>query len=368
MAIIKDDEESRSKERPVGGGTSYLGGGYSGGGGGSSSSPSYSQSGGGGGGAAGSFTNLSSYLHGGDAQGQELGSGLAGQVDTAGEQATKDINTFGTNALSEIAAGTPQANAEDVTAYANSTAPDQGIIGTNWNGVAPQAPTPLAPPEAVKYSGKDEATKFADYGQAQKSVQGVQEKIGNEKGKGLGSFEGIQTMLKGGKGADYTQGMSMYDTMFAKKGGKNEIAGAQQKWSGIGDALKAKEGKVNQGVGYAKNTADNINQAWTDAYSDAQANQEYTNKYYQKLNDARKIAAGQPGAGAGNYASPAVVPPQDPKITERKNWIGQLQPGGLREGNLWTQEDINNYVKTGQKPQRKKVTSTGTYSTPEGKF
>jgi len=279
MAIIKDDEESRSKERPVGGGTSYLGGGYSGGGG-ASSSPSYSQSGGGGG-AGGSFTNLSSYLYGGDAQGQELGAGLAGQVDTAGEQATKDINTFGTNALSETSAKTPQEMPEDVTAYASSI-------------------NPVPPPATVKYSGPDEATKFADYGQAQKSVQGVQEKIGNE--KGLGSFEGIQTMLKGGKGADYTQGMSMYDTMFAKKGGKNEIAGAQQKWSGIGDALKAKEGDVTKGIGFANDQANNINQAWADAYSTAQ----------DRTNAIQQVAAGQPGAGAGNYSSPAQVPVKAP--------------------------------------------------------
>ena len=360
MAIIKDDEESKTKQRPVGGGTSYLGGGYAGGGAGASSSPSYSQSGGG---AAGSFTNLSSYLYGGEAQGQEVGAGLSRQVDESGDQANRDITTLGTNAAAELKAGTPTANADDVTALANSTLPDKALIGTEWNGVAPQAPAPAAPPAAVAYTGPDEASKFTGYGQAQKSVQATQEMTGN---KGIGSFEGIQSMLRGGQGAGYTQGMAMYDTMFAKQGGRGEIEGAQKKWSGIGDTLKAKESDINRGVGFAKATADSTNKAWSDAYKNAQTNQESTNKQYQRLNEARKIASSQPGAGAGNYTTPAQQGP-DPQVAERTKWIGPLKVGGIKDGWIWSQEDINNYINTGNKPNRRQE-AYGVYSTSTGDY
>lgn len=340
MAIVREDEEARNKERPVGGGTSYLGGG-GGGGGGASSSPSYSRSGGGssGGSAGGGFTNLSNYLYGGAQQGAELGANLAGQVEAAGTEATKNIDTFAGNAATQIKESTPTATKEAIDTYASSI-------------------NPTPPPAAVAYSGPSEASAFGGYGDAQKSVQNVQEKVGP---KGLGSWEGTQSMLRGDKGPAYTQGMSLYDTMFAKKSGKASIEGAQQKWSGIGDYLSGKEKGVTEGIGFAQNQATNVNQAWQDAYSTAQ----------DRTKRIQEVAAAQPGAGAGNYTSPAKIPVQapktDPQVEERRKWLGPLQEGGLREGWLWSKADIDTYLKTGQKPQRKRVTSTEVGS-PDGSF
>ena len=240
MAIVKDDEESRTKERSVGGGTSFLGGGYVGGG--SASAPSYGASGGGGG---SNFTNIGQYLMGMEGQGQEMAGKLSSDVSNQGDQAMRDIDSLQGNASVEIGTHTPGM-------------PSADELNKVQLGVQP---------DPISYTGQTDFTQIPGYLQAKSSADNM-----GVTAKNLGTFEGVQSMLQKGKGADYSKGMSRYDAMLARAGGNQTLGEAAKKASSVGDSLGKVERNFGKDVGIAKQQAKSVNDAWQNTYKYLQKN------------------------------------------------------------------------------------------------
>lgn len=227
MAYVRDDDEARQRSS---GGGGYVGGGYVGG---SLSAPAAPPSGS----SGGNFTNIGQYIAGMEGQGAEVAQDLSSKVSAQGEQAIRDIGGFQTGANRMIQEGTP-------------TTPTADELGGVTSDVAPQT---------FSYGGPSEFSMAPGYGQAQSSVA----KTG-EMTKGLGSFAGVQSMLKQGKQPGYS---GSYDAMLARAGGGQKMADTAKKYSGLGDTLKGAERDVSFNIGGAQAQANNVNNAWQETFN-----------------------------------------------------------------------------------------------------
>jgi hypothetical protein len=343
MAITNDEEDqTKNMFRAVGGGTSYIGGGY-GGGAAQQQAPRETQ------GPGTGFTNIQEYLKGPERSAQ-AGGEIAASTDKMGQDTLGKINNF----------------QQEGSALANVPEYDSNV-GGNWLYNVSTAGTNEGQKAEFKekvptFPGGAMINGYADVGSfqpAQAAATGLGQRLGANK-----TESGLQTQFQG------TPGEQRLSTALAMNPmGRAAIEGQQQKWGQVNNWLgKAQTGVQNQITAGKENAA-----KWDFAAQKARDKASETNKYWDDLattkqRKAQEIAQNQPSAEYGSVSTPAVVPVVSPEKRSRVDWIGQLQPGGLREGHLWSQADINNYIATGQKPQRDKVTSTGTYSTPEGIF
>jgi hypothetical protein len=345
MAVKNDEEdETRNMFRSVGGGTSYVGGGY-GGGASENQAPRETQ------GPGSGFTNIQEYLKGPERSLQ------------AGQEIAKDTNKLGAEAQKGIS------DFEKEGSSISNVPEFDPNVGGNWlynvstAGVQPGQTAEFKEPVPT-FGGGNMINGYADvpsFGSAQTSTAKLNQRLGANK-----TESGLQTQFQG------TPGEQRLSTSLAmQRPGREAIEGAQQQWGQVGNWLgKAQTGVQNQITAGKENAA-----KWDYAGQQAREKAAETNKYYSDLatqKQKRNLAEAQtqPGSEYGGYTTPAVVPKPvvTPEQTAINNWIGNLQPGGLRDGWIWSQGDIDKYRATGQKPQREKVTSTGTYSTPEGYF
>lgn len=335
MAITNDDEDKIN----MGGG--YVGGYDQGGNAPTPEAPKTSSQGSG-------FINIENYLSGNNGSAAMAGS-LVNGLNDAGNKAKGDIATFGNDVVT--ATQVPDFNPSSTT-------------------------------QPVGYSGPAGYSDFGSFKTAQASTSDVKQKSDL-----LGTQEGVQNELtKMAPGSvNYTGGMSRLDTNITRSGEGGKILDAARKnWgtidSWLGNASVDAQGKIDS----AKTKSQSLNDQWAKSQQQqqqAQAQAAITADYNKKQAEtqaaqkktqdelAKRIKDQQDKAAqAENEVWTKQYFDRNSGRNERSAWIGSLKPGGLRDGWLWSQQDIDNYIATGQKPNRAKVTSSGTYSTPEGDF
>jgi hypothetical protein len=365
MAILNDDEDqTKNINRSISGGTSYIGGGYAGGAA-PDQSPRETQ---GGTGPGTGFVNINEYLSGPSGSSRMAG-GIAGETDKAGQGAMNQVGQFRQNATSETAVSDFDPNVAGGWLYDVSTSGTAPGTTAQFNGKAPD----------TTYKGPTGYSSVSGYAPAQKATSDVQERVQNS-----GNFAGVQGLLapQVPKGAYYTPGMSKLDAGLTTGGaGADVLQQSQKKWSNIGNFLGQAEGDVQSQIGGAQAKAKNVTAQWQNAENLARQKADETNKYYSDLATSKqkqqkeaaaqqKIKDEQSKTDNEKWSKEYLNKQMNEKNqkAERDNWIGPLQPGGLKEWWIWSQDDINRYRATGQKPQRERVTSKGTYSTPEGYY
>jgi hypothetical protein len=300
MAILNDDEDqTKNINRSISGGTSYIGGGYAGG---AAPDQSPRETQGGGAGPGTGFVNINEYLSGPSGSGR-MASGIAGETEQAGGNALKAIGGFRGSADKETAVADFDPNVAGGWLYDASTSGTAPGTTAQFNGKAPD----------TTYKGPTGFSSVSGYAPAQKATSDVQDRVKNS-----GTFEGVQGLLapQVSKGAYYTPGMSKLDAGLTTGGaGADVLQQSQKKWSNIGNFLGQAEGDVQSQIGGAQAKAKAVTAQWQNAENLARQKADETNKYYNDLatrKQAQQIAAMQPGAGAGSYTTPAVVPAPAP--------------------------------------------------------
>lgn len=284
MAIKNDEEDqTRNMFRSVGGGTSYIGGGYAGAGGTQQPSPRETE----GRGPGSGFTNIQEYLKGPERSAQ-AGQSVAKETEKMGQEALGKISDFEKegSAISNVPEYDPNVGGNWL--YNVSTAGVQPGQTAQFNESVPT------------FGGGNMVSGYADVG----SFKPAQESASNlERNLKLNKTEsGLTSQFKG------TPGEQRLSTALAmQEPGRQAIEGAQNKWGQVGGWLgKAQTGVQNQIVAGKENAA-----KWQNAAQLARDKAGETNKYYSNLASA-KVAAMQPGAGAGNYTTPAQIPTVSP--------------------------------------------------------
>jgi hypothetical protein len=288
MAIANDEEEqTKNMFRSVGGGTSYIGGGYAGGGGAQQAQTPRSE------GPGSGFTNIQEYLKGPERSAQ------------AGQEIAKGTDTLGGEALTKLS------DFEKEGAAISNVPEYDPSVGGSWLydvstfGVAPGQTAAFNKPVPT-FGGGNMINGYADvlsFQPAQDAASKLERNLKLNK-----TEEGLTSQFKG------TPGEQRLSTALAMNTpGRQAIEGAQQKWGQIGGWLnKSQTGVQNQIVAGKENAA-----KWENAAQLARDKAGETNKIYGDLATAKQknaaaIAAMQPGAGAGNYTTPAVVPAPAP--------------------------------------------------------
>lgn len=301
MAYVREDDEARQRSS---GGGGYVGG--------AMSAPAASPSGS----SGGRFTNIGQYLSGMEGQGAELAQDLSSKVSAQGDQAIRDIGGFQTGANKMIQEGTP-------------TTPTADELSGVTSDVAPKT---------FSYEGPSEYSMFPGYGQAQSSVA----KTG-EMTKGLGSFEGVQSMLKQGKKPGYSGG---YDAMLARAGGGQQMSDTAKKYGVVGDTLKGAESDVSFNIGGAQAQAANVNNAWKETF-DYMKNKP-TDTGWGVISDS--VVSGQKNL---------VAPPAPPAAPPKAPYTGKPEKTEDLLSHLFTYDPITNHSYTPsyglKKPARGKL-------------
>lgn len=362
MAILNEDEdEFKNVERPVSGGTSYVGGGYAGGGQNQApqvSGPKASKGTG--------FVNIEDYLSGGTGKAAEK---IASNTDVMGSSAMRDIGDYDTevNKSTNVKDFSPEtASGWLLDVSANAMNPGQRAEFKQ------NVPSMM---QTVKPTGFSD---LATHAPAQAKVAKVSDRV-----KQSGTQEGLQGQMKElvSPGMNYTAGMNRFDAMGAQVGaGAEAIKNSQQKWGGINNWLSNSEQSAQGKIEGAREKATNVNAQWQRAGELAQQKAGETNKYFddlatqkqKALNDKNKIAqetAESQGRANEQWGKDYLNKDTANKDAnkERTSWIGPLKPGGIKDGWIWSQQDIDNYLKTGNKPNRRQE-AYGVYSTPEGDY
>jgi len=282
MAITNDEEDqTKNMFRSVGGGTSYIGGGYAGGGGAQQTSPRETQ----GQGPGSGFTNIQEYLKGPERSAQ-AGQIISQDTEKMGQETLGKINDF----------------EKEGAAVSNVPKYDSNVAGTwlynvSTAGVQP-GQTAQFKENVPKFGGGDMINGFADvksYQPAQDAATKLGQRLGANK-----TESGLTEQFKG------TPGEQRLSTALAMQGpGRNIIQDTQSKWGQVNDWLnKSQTGVQKQIVAGKENAA-----KWENAAQLSRDKAGETNKYFADLATKRqKIAAMQPGAGAGSYTTPSQVP------------------------------------------------------------
>jgi hypothetical protein len=365
MAIQNDDEdETKNMNRSISGGTSYIGGGYTGGGSMQNQEPKQTQDKGLGTG----FKNISEYLSS-PSESSRMAENIARGTDTQGMQAISQIKDYKTESAMKTNVPDFDPNVAGGWLYDVSTSGTAPGKTAQFTGKAPD----------TSYKGPSGYSSLAGYAPAQKSVADTQQRT-----KDSGTWEGTQEQLRSSTlpGTNYTPGMARFDTVITKSGpGAGVLDQSQKKWGNIGNFLGQAEGDVQSQIGGAQAKAKNVTARWQNAENLARQKADETNKYYSDLATSKQKQQEEAAKQQKIKDEQATIENKKSGLdylnkqtaekdqqTERNNWIGPLQPGGLKEGWIWSKEDIDRYRASGQKPQRERVTSKGTFSTPEGYY
>jgi hypothetical protein len=368
----EEEDEYRSNEQPVTGGMGSAIGSGSSTGGLANSAPINSSP------KAGGFNGIVDFLSSNQRGGQRMASGLVGDMEKAGTGAVSNINSFVADTEQNAAAGTPKFDETVAQGWMTDTSPTKegAERAQQLDGSSPVSFNKPAPDST--YKGYDGFSNSPLYGKAQQATQNVADQA-----KNMGTFSGVQTLI-GGKytNAPTTQAGSSLDAALTKYGSGSEgLNSSSRTWGGISDMLGAGEKKAQGSIDTAKTQAANVSDQWQQAQAAAAANAQNTNNIYgamiqNKKNDdeaakqeekRRAEVAAEQGKQNDEW-SRKYLDKNDASLNERRGYIGQLQPGGLKDGWIWSQNDIDYYLTTGKKPTRPKSTSSGTYSTPEGYF
>lgn len=299
MAIQNDDEdETKNMNRSISGGTSYIGGGYTGGGSMQNQEPKQTQDKGLGTG----FKNISEYLSS-PSESSRMAENIARGTDTQGMQAINQIKDYKTESAMKTNVPDFDPNVAGGWLYDVSTSGTAPGKTAQFTGKAPD----------TSYKGPSGYSSLAGYAPAQKFVADTQQRT-----KDSGTWEGTQEQLKSSTlpGTNYTPGMARFDTVITKSGpGAGVLEQSQKKWGNIGNFLGQAEGDVQNQITGAQAKSKEVTAQWQNAEALARKKADETNKYYSNLaisKQNQKIAAMQPGAGAGNYTTPAQVPAPAP--------------------------------------------------------
>jgi hypothetical protein len=368
----EEEDEYKSSELPVKGGMGAAIGSGSSTGGLANSAPINSSP------KAGGFNGIVDFLSSNQRGGQRMASGLMGDMETAGAGAVSNINSFVADTEKNAAAGTPKFDESVAQGWMTDTSPTkEGMERAQQLDSSTVASFNTPSPDSF-YRGYEGFSNSPLYGKAQQATQNVADQA-----KNMGTFSGVKTLL-GGKytQAPTTQAGGSLDAALTKYGpGSQGLSSSSRTWGGISDMLGAGEKKAQGSIDTAKTQAANVSAQWQKAQESAAANAQNTNKIYGAMIQNKKNddeAAKQDEKRRGEVAaeqgkqndewSRKYLEKNDAQKNERKAYLGGLVPGGLKDGWIWTQEDINAYLATGRKPSGPKQTSSGTYSTPEGYF
>lgn len=364
MAILNDEEEGfKTKETPVTGGTSYIGSGSATGS--TLNVPKQNTN-------TGGFSNIVNYLTAPNS-GNEMAANVISDISKSGADVQKSSDLYGNTMQRDIVSGTPMYDKSIEHKWMTETSPTEKAKQDISKGS--QAPTvgftATLPDSSYKGPTGYSDDKSGLYQKAQQDVSAIKDKISS-----LGTFGGLQSWFNKNYGG--SPGTSKLDAALTRSSGGKTLDDGMKNWSNIGNYLGGWEQKNQQSIKNAQNQAKSISDQWTAAQTAAQNNAANTNKNYSGLVEDKKKS--------DKIAEDARIEEKKKRVSdskanekwgsdwlnkqnnERKNWIGNLQPGGLRDGWLWSQSDIEKYLITGQKPNRPKDTSSGTYSTPEGYF
>lgn len=279
--------------------------------------------------SSGSWTNLQSYLDANKDQAGQLGSQVAGNVQSQVNQAQGDISNASSDFRNQVDANTVKQD---------DTAVNQAITDAqNAKAGSTYDPNELAGYQNqanASYGGPTDFTQGASYGQAQDSSTKANQAI-----QGLGSEAGRGVLLQDqfGKNGYYNQGEQSLDQLLLEGNPQNQqtFADLRAQNAGLPTALSD---ATTAGGQYAQNAVQT--DAATAAAAKAALDSANTN-WQAGLNT--QLAGAQQGYQSANDAIKAA-------LSKGNLTPDQLQQTGLQGGTTTMGLDLSKYLSPGTSP------------------